>query len=315
MKKHYLSALVLVTIATLTACNDDDNSTTLTTPTTNSQNPTTPPHHATTPIPQTTQHTNGNYRLDTSANTKDKLLEQLNNLAKEGYALVSPTTEGLLSYQSNHTTHVEYQADNQMTSDINILNNWGKQGYLYKMPAYDNNYQMFNLYVKNTSNNRTYTYQTVENLTTADHFLTHNNNLGKSGWRYHSQIFDNSIKNLYVKDNNNTTYEYATEPVDNNLTKFREKLNHRAKDGWVYRGNLSFGTTIVSLFERSNHTQSFHCEVVEMNNNKVDINLMNSYAEKGYISFGKNVIESKSTEIFCNNLNNVWQPLSGVIFP
>lgn len=320
MKNLFLSTLSLSIMLSLTACgSDSDNNTNTsntnvtppaTTPTTPTQ-PTQPvkpqPNNPTTPTAQA-----GNYRLDPAQKTQEKILQQLNDLAKQGYAFVNPTTEGNLSYQTNNAKNIEYIADKK-TLTIKTLNEFGKNGYLYKMPTYDSAYQLFNLYFKNKSTKKTYEYQAIKST---ENFLNKSNEFGKNGWRYHSMLMlDSSQHYLYMKETGNTNYEYRVETDHGTLTKFREQINQQAKEGFVYRGGLALSTTkLVNLFERTANQKSISCEVVE-SPTKVDLTLMNKYAKQGHISLGKLIIGKQSVEVFCKGISNVWQPLTGPMLP
>ena len=249
--------------------------------------------------------------------TKDQYIQQANDRAKQGYAIVTPTTEGMLSYKPNTTISIEYKALDENTNDINVLNDMGKQGYLFKSPSYDNNFKLFDLYMKNTSSPKTYEYQA---FSMNDDFLTQANEAGKNGWRYLTMLMIPNPQHLYVKDGSNVNYQYATEPDLNSIEKLREQITNRAKDGWVYRGGMVVGTTHSQVFEKaSNQSQAISCDVVDMPNDKVDINVMNDYAKKGYLSLGKQTAVTntgmQSTEIFCSGLNNVIWQLSGAMLP
>ncbi len=143
------------------------------------------------------------------------------------------------------------------------LNEEGAAGYLLKAPSFltptpapTDTY--YNLLVKSSARNTTYSYRVVQIGGPSELKLADLNTEGSAGYAYRGNFgIGMTYFRLHVKDNgSNATYSYAVTPAIDTVNGLLDEMNAQGAQFYMYKSAYFTGATTVSLYEKSSTTNA-----------------------------------------------------------
>lgn len=288
----------------------------------------------------------GQYRLLPAANSFASALATANAQGAQGYALMSslatmtsPTTNVVGDFYLSDTAHknarLDYLADPEPGSVGELLaqlNQRGSQGYLLKSGAVfpGNEQDVRSLYVRDSSIQRTYTYETAAawNGMDAKSFGEQLNKQGARGFRWVGpMMLGEQMFGLYVKDSTATTYEYTLDTLgtgqytEANGKALQSALDTQGAAGRLTRGALILAKEVtVSVYEKSSQQQGAIRYLLDAASSVEPLESMNARfntnAAKGFFFLtGSVTADGAMFAISVFNAVSLTNPLAGPTFP
>lgn len=204
------------------------------------------------------------YEFQAADSTQAGFIAQANQEGTKGFRYDGPLTFGnLYRHQGNASSTYTYAAVAAPTSSAAFLtqaNGQGQSGYWYYGPVQLNS-AATSLYMKDNSSSSTYTYDAVTSAQSAGDFVTQANNEGAKGYRFKGGMaFGTDSAAVYVKDQSQSpTFTYQSQTPQTTSAAFIQQANAQGAESQAYLGDLSFGTTPVSLYFLANGCTGFLC--------------------------------------------------------
>ena len=120
--------------------------------------------------------------------------------------------------------------------------------------------EISSIYVKDSSKNSTFSYETLTPKTTASEFVVQSNAEGARGYQYMCDFTftGGDSRSIYVKDNSkNSTFIYETMAPKSDPSEFVTQCNTQGANGYQYMANYMFaGSGISSVYVKDNSKNS-----------------------------------------------------------
>jgi hypothetical protein len=141
------------------------------------------------------------------------------------------------------------------------LNAEGAAGYLFKAPTFltptpSPSDTYYNLLVKSSARNTTYSYRVIEIASPSELSLANLNAEGNTGYAFRGNFgIGATYYRLHVKDNgSNATYSYAVTPAIDTVDGLLSEMNAQGAQFYMYKSAYFTGSTTISLYEKASTT-------------------------------------------------------------